>query len=143
MKMWLRGLRFSIAILLLVTSLGKLLDVRGFADVLVTFDLFPGGTEFAFALGLSLFELFLSLWMFSGLKLAYSALAATGLHVQFTALAAISNVRDLDIPNCGCFGIFWARPMSWGKVVEDAVLTAMCIALFLLARRLQGGRPDA
>jgi hypothetical protein len=33
--------------------------------------------------------------------------------------------------------------MSWGKVVEDAVLTAMCIALFLLARRLQGGRPDA
>jgi hypothetical protein len=137
-----RVLQYSIALMLLATSVGKLLDVPGFADVLLTFKLFPEATVFAFALGLSLFELFLSLWLFSGIWLKFAAVVAILLHAQFTFINTISNIRGLDIPNCGCFGVFWARPMSWGKVAEDAFVTGLCVVLFVLARRLEG-RPGA
>ncbi len=137
-KTALKILQFCLAILLLTTSIGKLLDVRGFAEVLVTYDLFPEGTLFPIALVLSLVELLLSLWLFSGIELRFAALAATLLNLIFTVVAVISNLRGLDIPNCGCFGVFWAQPLTWLTVVEDLVLTALCVLLFLLARRLPG-----
>ncbi len=140
MKAGLKVLQVFIGILFLTTSAGKLLDIRGFAEVLFTYDLFPTATLLPIALTLSLVELLLSLWIFSGIKLTYSALTAVVLNVQFTAVAVISNLRGLEIPNCGCFGVLWARPMSWGTVVEELLLTAVCVILFLLARRFPGER---
>ncbi len=136
MMLGLKTLQFFIATFLLATSVGKLLDVRGFAQVLLTYDSLPEATVLPVALGLSLLELGLSLWLFSGVKLKLAALAAIVLHVQFTAVAVSANVRGLYIPNCGCFGVFLARPMTWATVVEDVLLTIMCVALFVLARRL-------
>ncbi len=136
MMLGLKALQFFIATFLLATSVGKLLDVRGFARVLLTYDSLPEGTALPVALGLSLLELGLSLWLFSGVKLKFAALAAIVLHVQFTAVAVSANLRGLDIPNCGCFGVFLARPMTWATVAEDVLLTILCVALFVLARRL-------
>ena len=136
MRFILRLLQLLIGVLLLTTALGKLLDNRGFAEVLLTYDLYPAATLLPLALALSLVELFLALWILSGIGLKYSAGVAVLLHAQFTLVAIISNVRGLDIPNCGCFGVFWARPMTWFTVLEDAVLTLACLTLFLLAKRL-------
>jgi hypothetical protein len=135
MKVWIKILQFCIAFLLLTTSIGKLLDNRGFAEVLLTYDLFPEAILLPLALCMSLFELFLSLWIFSGVKLNYSSLVAILLHIQFLGLAVISNLRELNIPNCGCFGVFWVRPMSWGTVGEDSILVAVCIILFVLTKK--------
>jgi hypothetical protein len=41
----------------------------------------------------------------------------------------------LKLSNCGCFGVFLARPLDWGTVVEDGVMAALSAALLLLARR--------
>ena len=138
MKVLARVLQVFIAALLLITSIGKLLDIRGFAQVLLTYHLFPESVVLPIALTLALFELLLSLWIFSGVQLTLSALTAVVLYLQFTVVAVISNLRGLDIPNCGCFGVFWAQPMSWVTVVEDMVLTAVCGVLFLMARRFPG-----
>lgn len=136
MKILLRIFQFFIALLLLTTAIGKLLDNRGFAEVLLTYDLFPEAVLLPLALGMSLFELFLSLWIFSGIKLKYASFIAVILHIQLVVVVISSNLRELNIPNCGCFGVFWARPMNWGTVVEDSLLTVICIVLYLLARRL-------
>jgi len=136
MKILLRIIQFFIALLLLTTAIGKLLDNRGFAEVLLTYDLFPEAVLLPLALGMSLFELFLSLWIFSGIKLKYASIIAVILHIQLVLVAISSNLRELNIPNCGCFGVFWARPMNWGTVVEDSLLTTVCIVLYLLAKRL-------
>ena len=135
MQIWIKILQFFIAFLLLTTSIGKLLDNRGFAEVLLTYDLFPESILLPLALCMSLFELFLSLWIFSGIKLNYSSLAAAFLHFYLLGLAVISNLRDLNIPNCGCFGVFWARPMTWGTVGEDLILLVVCIILFVLVKK--------
>ena len=136
MMLALKALQFFLATFLLATSVGKLLDVRGFAQVLLTYDSLPEAMVLPVALGPPLLELGLSVWLFSGVELKLAALAAIVLHVQFTAVAVSANLRGLDIPNCGCFGVFLARPMTWATVVEDALLTFMCVALFVLARRL-------
>ncbi len=142
MKILLRIIQFFIAMLLLTTAIGKLLDNRGFAEVLLTYDLFPEAVLLPLALGMSLFELFLSLWIFSGIKLKYASIIAVILHIQLVVVAISSNLRELNIPNCGCFGVFWARPMNWGTVVEDSLLTVVCIVFYLLAKRFSD-RPEA
>lgn len=33
--------------------------------------------------------------------------------------------RGLQIANCGCFGVYWARPLTAVTLVEDALLLAL------------------
>lgn len=138
MKLTVRALQLFIGLLLLATATGKLMDLGGFAQVLATYALLPRGGLLPTAVGLASFELGLSLWVLSGIGLSFAALAALLLHLLFAAVAVASNLRGLDIPNCGCFGVFWARPMTWGTVVEDLFLMAACAVLYLLARRANG-----
>lgn len=134
-KLSLRFLQIFMALLLLASATGKLFDLQGYAAVLRTYELLPQAAIMPTAIAMPLLELFLSLWIFSGIKLEFSALAALLLHVVFTVVTVVSNLRELDIPNCGCFGIYWARPMTWGTVVENLILTMVCVFIFLLAGR--------
>jgi hypothetical protein len=120
----------------LASAVGKLLDNRGFSEALLTYRLFPEGWLLELGLAISLFELVLGLWILSGTRLSWSAIVAALLHLQFVVIATVSNVRGLDIPNCGCFGVFAARPMTWMTVAEDAGLFAMCLVIVWRARYL-------
>ncbi|MBC8645596.1 MAG: hypothetical protein H7X85_00410, partial [Thermoanaerobaculia bacterium] len=42
--------------------------------------------------------------------------------------------RGIAVPNCGCFGVFLARPLTWGTVLEDGGMVAASLALAALAR---------
>jgi len=41
----------------------------------------------------------------------------------------------LRISNCGCFGVYLPRPVTWATVAEDAALVLFSLLLFALARR--------
>ena len=41
--------------------------------------------------------------------------------------------RGLTLANCGCFGVFLARPLSWESPLEDLVALALCGFLWWLA----------
>lgn len=129
-----RFLQYFIATVLLVTALGKLLDNRGFAEVLVTYQI-PASFPLLLSLGLavSLAELFLALWLFVGKRLRLAAIFAFIMHLFYAAWSALSLLRGLQIPNCGCFGVFLARPLAWSTVTEDLVMTAFCLALVYLS----------
>jgi len=41
----------------------------------------------------------------------------------------------LRLSNCGCFGVYLRRPLTWATVAEDAALVLFSLLLFALARR--------
>jgi hypothetical protein len=128
-------LRFALGAVLLVTAAGKLLDIPGFADVLKTYEAFPDAILLPLALAIPLAELALGLWLFSGRFLAAAAIAAVVMHFLYAVWSAVSVLRGLRLSNCGCFGVFWPRPLGWSTVLEDLVLMAASFALATLARK--------
>lgn len=128
-------LRLLIGLVLFATAAGKLLDVRGFAGVLRTYEAIPEWVLLPIAVGVPVAELALALWLFSGRRLAGAALAALGMHLAYAAWATASLLRGLELENCGCFGVFFARPLGWRTVVEDLVTAGLSAWLLGLARR--------
>lgn len=126
-------LRFLFIALMLTTAIGKLLDNRGFAEVILTYQLLPTVPEFvllSFALAFSFFELAIGIALIKAMFLRACGLALIALHSMYTGLAVITLLRGIDIQNCGCFGVFWARPMTWVTVVEDLILLGLSILFF-------------
>lgn len=92
---------------------------------------------------LPLFELFLGLWLLSGILLRYSALATTLLLGGFFAMMVRTYRLGLEI-NCGCFGP--GERLGVGTLVRDGSLLAFAIAVtvgaFAWHRRGRVPRPD-
>lgn len=129
-----RGLRLFIAVVLLTTGLGKALDIPGFVEVLITYQALADWMLYPVALGTTATELITSFWLFSGRLVFWAALASLGLHVVFTLWTAVTFLRGLDIPNCGCFGVFFARPLDGWTIVEDLVMVAFSGLLIVSSR---------
>lgn len=128
-------IQYFIAVILLTTAIGKLLDIQGFAKVIESYEIFSGWITAPMGLAMALFELFLSIWLFSGKKLALAALVSFGLHSVFTTWTVWALLRGLELSNCGCFGVFWARPLGWSTVYEDLFMVAVSLVLFFLAKQ--------
>lgn len=134
--------RYFLGLLFLATSIGKLLDNRGFAEVIGTYQLgIPDGVLLPAALGVSLLELGIGLHILLGRALRLSVLGTLCFHVGYTTLAVVTLHRDIPIANCGCFGVFLARPLAWSTVIEDAVLVAISVVCLLLVNKKRWQRP--
>lgn len=126
-------LRLAIGLVLLATAAGKLLDVPGFARVLETYRAFPRWSVMPLAWLVPAAEGGLAVWLFSGRRLREAALCSLGLHALYAAWSAATIARGLKLDNCGCFGVFLARPLGWSTVVEDLVMMSLSAALAALA----------
>lgn len=129
-------LKFFFAILVLASSTGKLLDNRGFADVILTYQFgFPHSFAMGLGLAVSLFELFLGIFIILEKNQVRNAILLTLMHFGYVGLATISNIRGLELQNCGCFGVFWGRPLTWWTVVEDIALMALSFLFYLICKK--------
>ena len=77
------GLRYFIASVLLLTGIGKLLDVPGFIEVIDTYKIIPIFLQPAVAVSMVLVELKIAENLFRKIN----TLAATALHLCFTAFS--------------------------------------------------------
>jgi Methylamine utilisation protein MauE len=127
-------LRFSIGLLLFATAVGKLADPAGFASVLDTYRVLPSWALLPLALAIPLAELLLAGWLAIGRRLRAAAIGSAVLHAAYGAWAGITLARGLQLPNCGCFGVFLPRPLTWGTVLEDGILVTASLALAALTR---------
>lgn len=128
-------LRFFFALLLLASAAGKLLDIRGFAAVVGTYQVLPETLLLPAALALSLVELALGLAFLWGIRLVAAALLTVLLHAGYVVWLGLAYLRGLHIANCGCFGVFWARPLTPWTFLEDGALLAAAAILYFGARR--------
>jgi hypothetical protein len=127
-------LRCFIGLVLIATGVGKGLDLAGFTVVIASYDLLPALLHWPVAIGMTTTELVLGGWLLWGRRLVHAALVSAALHASFTAWATIALLRGLQLENCGCFGVFLARPLTWTTVVEDSVMVGCSLALAALAR---------
>lgn len=131
-------LRYLIGLVLVATGIGKLLDLVGFANVISTYQVFsPSFPLYFIGLLISVGEVILGVWLFSGKYLKWAALLALLMHLSYAAWSAFALFRGLKLANCGCFGVFLARPLSISTVYEDLFMSLLCLLLFLLGIRFE------
>jgi len=109
--------RLALAAIFIVAAIGKMKPQAGmpwafhsinlsllmFSWVVDSYQILPSGTVTLFAQVLPPFELFLGLWLLSGIALRLSSLVSTLLMCMFVTALASAFERGLGI-NCGCFG---------------------------------------
>ena len=119
------ALRWVLGLTLVATSVGKTLDIPGFHDVLKTYDIFPGWTLWLLAVAMPIIEAGIATAILSGRRLGAGIIASLLLHGSFAILLTIELARGLHLENCGCFGVFLARPLVWYTPLEDVALLAI------------------
>ncbi|GJL54551.1 MAG: hypothetical protein NPIRA02_16830 [Nitrospirales bacterium] len=116
------------------SALGKALDLTGFADVLKNYQAFSGSALYSIAFAVTGFEFLLGAWILSGRHLTTSAMTAAVMNVVYAGWMTVTLLRGLNLDNCGCFGVFFPRPLKWFSPIEDLVMVALCVLLAYVAR---------
>jgi Methylamine utilisation protein MauE len=124
------GIRWFFVLLLAASAIGKLADMPGFYAVIKSYLLLPEALIPISAWALAIFELALAMWLATGKRMFVAAPIVIALHFVYLAWLMIALARGLDIPNCGCFGVYWARPLSWFTLLEDLVLLALATVMW-------------
>ena len=133
-------LRYFFVLLLLASAIGKLLDMPGFQAVVMTYQALPLSIVPMASWALALLEMGLGLWLLHGTCKVRCAFAVLLLHILYLSWLSFALLRDLQIPNCGCFGVFFPRPLTIYTLAEDSVLIVLAIALWWLLRPTQVAR---
>ncbi len=134
------ALRWAFVLLLLASAIGKLLDMAGFIGVVDTYRSFPQAASPIAAWALTLTELALALWLAAGKALRHGTAALVALHLIYLVWLAIALGRGLELPNCGCFGVYFARPLTAWTLLEDGILLALALALWRSTQVGNGNR---
>jgi uncharacterized membrane protein YphA (DoxX/SURF4 family) len=108
-----------------------------FAMGVDSYQLLPPWAVSPFAHFLPPFELFLGLWILSGVALRYSALIASLLFIAFISAMTRAYMLHLGI-NCGCFGP--GEQVGPGTLIRDGLeylplAFAVTIGAFLIHRK--------
>jgi uncharacterized membrane protein YphA (DoxX/SURF4 family) len=127
-------LRWFFGFLMSASAMGKLLDMNGFYGVVETYRLLPVAVIPLSAWALVLVEIAIAAWLVSGKSTGYAAIGLVALHVVYLLWILIALSRGLQISNCGCFGVYFARPLTWQTPVEDIVLLAFAFLLWHRSR---------
>lgn len=129
------ALRLFFMLLMLAAASGKLLNMAGFYPVVASYQLLPQPWVTPSAWALALTELLLGLWLFSGRQLRRAALALIALHLFYLLGLLQALLRGLSLKNCGCFGVYWPRPLSLFSPLEDLGLLLLAWAYWRLLQR--------
>lgn len=123
-------LRLFFILLLGASAVGKLLDMPGFYAIVRTYQALPEVLIPIAAWSLTVAELVLALWLLVGQGLRQAAMATCAIHLFYFVWLSATLLRGLDLPNCGCFGVYWARPLRWFTPLEDLLLLALAFWLW-------------
>lgn len=135
MARWAVGLAWLLALAFGATGLGKALDVVGFALILRDFRLFPEALLMPLALGVILVEFAIAIGLLWGGFRGVAAVGAMAMASVNALVLSVTLLRGIALENCGCFGVFWARPLTPLTPLEDVALFVPAWLVWREARR--------
>ena len=106
--------------------------VAEFAAILEAYKLFPSAALTPLALGLPYVEMWVGLFVLSGLYTRYAALIAAILSTAFLSAVGSALARGLDLASCGCFGPDTLKPQH--TLAIDVVLLALSLVIVKLGK---------
>lgn len=127
------ALRIVLGLILTAASIAKFMNLEGFVAVLHSYRILSQGLHWPAALAISTSELAVGLWLFWGRHLRLAALSSLVLHCTYASFASYILLRGIPIINCGCFGAYFARPLSWMTVGQNLLLAGFSLLLTRLA----------
>jgi uncharacterized membrane protein YphA (DoxX/SURF4 family) len=136
-------LRLFFAALLLISGGAKLVDIHGFVGVVESYAALPTALTPPSAWALAITEVALGLWLLSRWKPSAAAIVLIALHALYLLWLLVALARGLSLPNCGCFGVYWPRPLTWQSPLEDMALLLFAIMLWRSARPSTADRKRA
>lgn len=113
-------------------ALGKALDLPGFVLVLAEYRLLPDTLLVPGAILLVLVEAVIAIGLLLPHLRRGAALAAAALAAIYGLALTVTLLRGIALRNCGCFGVFLARPLTVFSPLEDVLL--VLLALLVAAR---------
>lgn len=126
-------LRLVLGVLITAAGIGKLADIPGFVTVIHTYKFhLPSSIVWPIAIIVTGIELIIGILILSGSHLRTAALWSIIMHGGYFILLTVTLLRKLELKNCGCFGVFLARPLRWYTPLEDLILVALSCSLFVL-----------
>ncbi len=117
-------------LLLAASGIGKLADMTGLYPIVASYQVVPTALIPFAAWKLVAFEIGLAIWLASGHRRANAAFLLVAIHVVYFVWLTVAFLRGLDIPNCGCFGVYFARPLTAATLIEDFLLLMMAAMLW-------------
>ena len=136
---WLRSIpAYFVGIVLISTGIGKALDVSGFASVLEAYQLFPDWLNIPLAFALPCIELGIGICLLMRLHRIVTACMAVALHIIMLSVVIMTLNRGIEVSNCGCFGVFFARPLTTLTAIEDFFMLGMSLLILFDARHRVG-----
>lgn len=128
------AVRMLLGLILLAASIAKFSNPAGFVAVLHSYRFLPQGFHWPAAIVIAVSELVIGSWLCWGRHLRQAAWSSLALHGTYAGFTAIMLLRKVPILNCGCFGSYLARPLSWTTVGQNLFLAALSLLLVRLAR---------
>ena len=122
----------GLGLIFLCAAVGKLRDLRGFADAVQAFDMLPSALANTFGYVLPFVELATALLLLVG----WLPLVAGGLAVLMLTSFAIAlgmNAWRGRALNCHCFGSSGSHRVGWQSVGRELLLLVAAFGLFVAA----------
>lgn len=106
-------MRVFVGCILVYSAYIKIIEpFESFYSSILSYKVVSEGIAYYTARFLPFFELYLGLFLISGLFLKESILLSLGLFSIFEILLLQAIVRKLDVANCGCFGSSHSNPIG-------------------------------
>lgn len=127
-------LAWGLGITYFTTGFAKSLDIRGFREVLRSYDLYPDWSLWIIATGMPYLELFLAFAFLTGRHLWLAGIGGSFLIAGGGAITLFYQLSrdDFYLPNCGCWGVFFANPLKWYTPWEDVLMVAMTVGVMVM-----------
>lgn len=119
------ALRIVLGLLLIVTGLLKLPNLRAFSVIVASYGILPRKLVKPLAYMQPFIEVIIGSWVLSGEYLFEAGLAGMALMAVATLFVLSALLKKKKMDNCGCYGIAVKIPLTWRKFGENVVWVAL------------------